>query len=66
MPGFWAGGKYQYLIAIQRRYAMRHRVLSRRLQRAESLDQRDEVLSRMEMLESEFKEQTRNTRYFLF
>ena len=66
MPGFWEGGENQYLTASQRRYSMRRRVLSRRLQRAETLAQRDEVLSRMEMLESEFQEQTRNAPYFLF
>ena len=40
--------------------------LSRRLKRAETLDQRDAVIARIEKLEAEFKEQTRNVDYSLF
>ena len=66
MLGFWAGGEYEYLMAIERRYQARRRALRRRLKRAETLDRRDAVLVRMRKLDSEFREQTRNVGHCLF
>ncbi len=66
MAGFWSGGRFQYFIAIRRRYWIRFRALSRRLKRAETLRQREVALTRMSKLEAEFKEKKRNIDGLLF